>query len=109
MAGPVDAMALVRTTVGDEAQARALARRLVEQDLAACVHVSRVHSTYRWKGSLEATDEWLAEARCLPTGVVKLRAAMLAGHPYDVPLVEVIPISGVPPAYVAWAKGKDAL
>ena len=51
---------VVLTTCGNDEDANALARALVEQRLAACVNaVSNVASTYRWKGEVQQDQETL--------------------------------------------------
>jgi periplasmic divalent cation tolerance protein len=97
-------MALVRTTVGSREAADHLARLLVNAGLAACVHVQEMRSVYRWQGKVEETDEWMVEARALETRVVAVRDAMLADHPYQVPLVEVLTATGIPKEYLEWAR-----
>jgi periplasmic divalent cation tolerance protein len=97
-------MALVRTTVGSRDAADTLARLLVNAGLAACVHVQEIRSVYRWQGKVEETDEWMVEARALESRVVAVRDAMLADHPYQVPLVEVLTATGIPKAYLDWAR-----
>ena len=97
-------MALVRTTVGSRDAADTLARLLVNAGLAACVHVQELRSVYRWQGKLEEADEWLVEARALESRVVAVREAMLADHPYQVPLVEVVTSTGIPKEYLEWAR-----
>src|SRR5690606_22419212 len=43
----------VTTTTASEAEARSIARLLVEQRLAACVQISGpIHSVYRWQGEI---------------------------------------------------------
>lgn len=99
----LDRLALVRTTVDDEAKAKQLARRLVDERLAACVHVQPVTSAYRWEGAVKQEDEFLLEARVPVASVPALRKRILALHPYDIPLLEVLEASGVPPSYLDWA------
>ena len=77
---------VVTTTVGSPEQARALARALVPQRLAACVQLDEsVQSFYRWEGRL--CDE--AEVRLtLKTDAARLPALrdfFAEEHPYDVP------------------------
>ena len=43
----------VVTTVATLAQARALARAMVEDRLAACAHISQIESFYHWGGALQ--------------------------------------------------------
>ena len=50
---------LLQTTVADVQQAAPLARRIVEQRLAACVQTLPIQSTYRWQGAIEESAEIL--------------------------------------------------
>jgi periplasmic divalent cation tolerance protein len=97
-------MALVRTTVGRREHADALARQLVNAGLAACVHVQEVRSVYRWQGKVEEQPEWLVEARAVESRAVAVREAMLADHPYEVPMVETLTSTGLPKEYLDWAR-----
>ena len=97
-------MALVRTTLGTRDAADALARHLVNAGLAACVHVQEIRSVYRWEGKVEEQAEWLVEARALETRVVAVREAMLADHPYKLPLIETLTATGVSKEYIDWAR-----
>ncbi len=95
---------LVRTTLDGEENAERLARALVGPDLAACVHIHAIRSFYGWKGRMEDAHEWVVEAR----GVGwrrrrRVEKAMLSGHPYEVPMVEVQG-SVVNVAYRRWMK-----
>ncbi|HJQ93356.1 MAG TPA: divalent-cation tolerance protein CutA [Candidatus Thermoplasmatota archaeon] len=97
-------MALVRTTLGSQGAADALAHQLVNAGLAACVHVQEVRSVYRWKGKVEEQAEWLVEARALESRAVAVREAMLADHPYELPLVETLTATGISKEYLDWAR-----
>lgn len=96
-------MVLVRTTVATEAQARALADAVVDEGLAACVHLVPIRSTYEWKGRREEGEEWLVEARATPRLARRLAARLAQDHPYELPLVETLK-STVNGAYGAWAR-----
>lgn len=96
-------MVLVRSTYGLEDDAAEAARRLVDERLACCVHVSPIRSLYRWQGRVEDGREWVLEARTTPDRRGPLVAALEAGHPYDTPLVEVLGASLVTKGYADWA------
>jgi periplasmic divalent cation tolerance protein len=98
-------MLLVRTTVAKDAQARAIADALVGAGLAACVHVVPVRSSYVWKGRREDEGELLVEARVLPRHAKAAARRMREGHPYELPLIEVLKVT-VGDDYAAWAKGR---
>ena len=51
---------VVLSTASSADEAEKIARRLVEDRLAACVNlVPGMRSFYRWKGSIEDSQEWL--------------------------------------------------
>jgi periplasmic divalent cation tolerance protein len=81
----------VLTTIDDGARAASLARSLVEDGLAACVSRTRVASTYRWEGAVEAAEEELL--------IIKTAAEL---HPYDVPEIVAVEPSFVAAPYLAW-------
>ncbi|HUR26194.1 MAG TPA: divalent-cation tolerance protein CutA [Candidatus Thermoplasmatota archaeon] len=97
-------MVLVRTTLGTRDAADALARHLVNAGLAACVHVQEVRSVYRWQGKVEEQREWLVEARALESRAVAVREAMLVDHPYELPVVETLTVTGISKEYRDWAR-----
>ena len=67
---------VVLTTCGNDEDASALARALVERRLAACVNaVSEVASTYRWKGEVQQDQETLL--------IIKTTAPRLAHRTRD--------------------------
>lgn len=102
--GDANAMALVRTTVGDEATAKGLAKRLVDDGVAVCVHVHPMTSTYRWKGETVQEGEWLVEARTTSARAEDCWVAIQSSHPYDVPLVEMVAETRVNGAYARWVQ-----
>jgi periplasmic divalent cation tolerance protein len=100
-------MALVRTTVASEREANALASRLVDAGLAACVHVQQVRSSYRWHGRRADEKEWLVEARTTWRLRRQATASMREGHAYELPLVERAAVA-VDAAYARWAEQEMA-
>ena len=94
---------LVLTTCGSEADAEALARRLVEGGLAACVNtVGDVASTYRWDGKVVAEREALLIIKTTKARLPGLEAAIRAESTYELPEILAIPVVGGSPAYLAW-------
>lgn len=79
-------IAIVLTTVGRDFDAVAIARILVEEQLAACVNVLPVMtSVYQWKGKVEQDREQQLVIKTTTSGVEKLAARLRALHPYDLP------------------------
>jgi periplasmic divalent cation tolerance protein len=98
------ALALVRTTLPSRQAAEDLAKRLVQERVAACAHVSEVASMYHWQGRQVQETEFAVEARTRWTHRKKVAHAMQRSHPYEVPLVECWPVQLVPQAYKAWVE-----
>lgn len=77
---------IVLTTMPDDERADALARSLVEEQLAACVHVhAPVSSTYRWKGAVERETERPLVIKTARARLPELDRRLHALHPYEVP------------------------
>lgn len=97
---------LIHTTVEDPEQGYRLARRLVDERLAACVSVGEqaVTSFYRWEGSLEETAE---HTLCVKTHRSRLEAAMQTlreHHPYDCPEILAVAVRDADADYEAWVR-----
>jgi periplasmic divalent cation tolerance protein len=93
----------VVVTAGDADWLAGFTRTLVEERLAACGQlVAPIRSIYRWEGAVQDEGEArvaLHTRRSLVDAIVA-RAAEL--HPYDVPCVIALPLSGGNPAYLEW-------
>ena len=97
--GPV----LLLSTVGTREDAERIAQALVGERLAACVNVvPGLVSTYRWKGAVERADELLLIMKTRAEMVEDLGARLRALHPYEVPELVVLPITGGHGAYLDW-------
>ena len=90
-------------TCPDEASARRIATRLVEERLAACVNLlPRVHSVYRWHDVVEHADEVLLLVKTTRAALPALQARLQALHPYELPELLAVECAGGLPAYLAW-------
>ena len=90
-------------TLGPREDALAIARVLVEERLAAAVHVhDGVRSVYRWQGAIEEAREVVLVARTRAALVARLSARVVALHSYQCPAVVAVPVCGGNPDYLAW-------
>lgn len=82
-----------------------IAKRLVEEGLAACVGVSQINSVFRWKGKIEECEEDMLFIKTTDerAGDVEKRIVELSS--YDVPEIIVIPLIGGLEEYLSWVKG----
>lgn len=94
---------LVLSTAPDRATAERIASTLVEERLAACVNIMPgVRSIYRWKGKIERDAEVLCLIKTRASLLAKLSRRLTALHPYDVPEVIALRISGGAKPYLKW-------
>ncbi len=97
----------VETTVDTEAAAASLAQALVGERLAACVQVlGPVASTYRWRGAIERSTEWLCLAKTTEAASSRVMARIRELHTYQQPEILVLPVSEGEPAYLAWVRAE---
>jgi len=92
-------------TAGSREEARALARTLVEDRLAACVNiVDGATSVYRWRGAVEETTESLMIVKTSTERFDALVERVRRLHSYETPCVLEVPISRGNPDYLTWLK-----
>ena len=76
---------LVLSTAGSEAEARTIARSLVERRLVACVNIlPKIKSIYRWQEKIEESEEWLLVIKTTRTAFEAVREAIKELHSYEV-------------------------
>jgi periplasmic divalent cation tolerance protein len=94
---------IVLSTAGSEDEAHKIARRLVEQQLAACVNIlPRIESIYRWQGKLETSREWLLLIKTTAEKFPAVRDAIRELHSYELPECIAISIEDGSPEYLQW-------
>lgn len=97
------------TTTESASEAQTIADHLVEQRLAACVQVSGpLTSTYRWKGSVERSEEFMCVIKTRRALVREVEVAVRSLHSYDNPEILVVPIQDGSPDYLAWIESETA-
>ncbi len=93
----------VCTTVADQADAERMAAALVAKRLAACVQViGPVESTFRWKGRIESSQEWVCTAKTTRHAYDAIEQAIRELHSYDEPEIVALPIVIGSPGYLQW-------
>lgn len=93
----------VITTVSDQADAKRIAASLVAKELAACVQVTgSVESTYRWKGQIEKSQEWVCTIKTRRELFAEVQRAIRDLHSYDEPEIIALPIVASSESYLAW-------
>jgi len=96
---------VVLTTSPSPDNARALARRLVELELAACVNViPGIESHYQWHGVLECESEHLLLIKTHEARLDALESLIREFVPYETPEFMVLPVRNGSRDYLAWIR-----
>ncbi len=79
-----------------------IARELVGQGLAACVNITDIRSVYRWEGVICDEPEQLLLIKTRKSLREETMAALRKLHPYQIPEMIVLPVTGGWPPYLSW-------
>lgn len=95
---------LIYVTSDSETEARTIAQKLVQENLAACVSVTPVTSVYRWDGAVTLDSEWQLTIKTRQERFAAIQAVIAATHSYDVPECIAVPIVAGTPSYLQWLR-----
>jgi periplasmic divalent cation tolerance protein len=94
---------VVFSTCGSAEEAQALARKLLEARLAACVNLlMQIRSFYWWKGKVEEAGEWLLIIKTSREHFERVRVLLETSHSYELPEVLALPVIEGSPNYLDW-------
>jgi periplasmic divalent cation tolerance protein len=97
---------IVLVTCASIAEARQIARNVVEKKLAACANIlPSVESIYRWKGKVERAREVLMILKTSAARLPELEREVKRLHSYDVPEFIVLQIAAGSKEYLRWIGG----
>jgi periplasmic divalent cation tolerance protein len=96
-------VSVVLTTIAARENARALARTLVDERLAACVNIlPQMTSVYRWKDAIEEEPEHQVVIKTASDRLPALEARLRQLHPYELPEFLVLSVAGGAETYLTW-------
>jgi len=94
---------LAITTCPNAEIADTIASTLVQERLAACVNIlPGVRSVYEWQGRLEKAQELVLLIKSRDDKLNALETRLLELHPYELPELIVVPVSGGLAPYLSW-------
>ena len=94
---------LVLSNLPDQASAAKLAQQLVERGEAACVNIlAPCTSIYHWQGKTESAQEIPLLIKTTQARYAAVERTIRELHPYELPEIIHVPITGGLPAYLAW-------
>lgn len=93
----------IMASVPNKKEAGKIADLLVSRRLAACVQViGPVESTYRWKGKVEISGEWICFIKTKAPNYRKIEREIRKVHSYDVPEIISFKMAGGSSQYMKW-------
>lgn len=91
------------TNLPDRESAEKIAEHLVTHKLAACVNVlAPCTSIYHWQGKIEHAQEIPLIIKTTTRNYPAVEQAIQALHPYELPEIIHVPVTGGLPAYLTW-------
>jgi periplasmic divalent cation tolerance protein len=96
-------IAIVQAAFGDPAEAALVARKLLEERLAACVSLTDTVSMYRWQDVVQEAAETALTAKTTIDLAAQAAARIAQLHSYDLPVVERWPVA-VDEAVATWVR-----
>ncbi|MCQ5340470.1 MAG: divalent-cation tolerance protein CutA [Candidatus Methanomethylicota archaeon] len=94
---------MVFITVGNEDEAKRIAKKLLEERLAACVNIIKdVKSYFLWKGEIDKAEEYLLIIKTIANKVNDIIKRVKEIHSYQVPEIIWINLSGGSEDYLNW-------
>jgi periplasmic divalent cation tolerance protein len=101
---------LVYVTTADAAEARTIARAMVEARLAACANIlPGMVPVFRWEGEISEGSECLLILKTVAERLEALIAAVEAQHSYDCPCIVALPIAGGNQGFLDWIAEETAV
>jgi len=94
---------LALSTFPDAEIARRISNQLVSEHFAACANIlPSVESIYRWKEKIESGNETLVLFKVSEVRQAAFQEKLRSLHPYDVPDIIFVPVTGGLPEYLQW-------
>ena len=97
----------VITTVGSVAEARTMARALVERKLAACAQISEIESFYTWKGAVQNEKEFRILFKTTSERCQAVEDAIRELHSYELPAIHAVALEHIYSPYAAWIEANS--
>ena len=94
---------IIITTTDSNKTANIIAECLVKDNLSPCVQiVPNIQSVYKWKGTLEKSDEILLLIKTIHENIQDCKKLILKYHNYDVPEIVLTDGEILNDAYRDW-------
>ena len=102
MQKPTEQIITIITTTDSEKIADYIASALVEEKLAACVHIDKIKSFYRWKGKVCHSKEFRLLIKTLKVNYGKIKKLILDNHNYELPPIIAFEVTEAYKDFASW-------
>ena len=93
----------VITTTDRKELAQAIAGRLVEEGLAACVQITgAIESVYKWQGKVERAEEYLCLIKTRASLFGQVASVIRGLHSYETPELIAVELTAISDEYRQW-------
>jgi len=99
---------MVIITAPDREEAENLADGILNNRLAACVQMADIRSFFLWEGAMQKESEVALYIKTTEARYSGLEAYIREYHPYDVPEIIKLPVTGGLPGYLNWLDSTTA-
>ena len=94
---------VILVTAASRRECRKIARRLIEEKLAACVNITQpIQSVYRWEGKIDNGKEFLMFIKTNRNLFPQIKTEISLIHSYHTPEIICLPIIDGSPDYLQW-------
>lgn len=98
---------LIYVTAKDDAEAKGIARTVVEERLAACANIlGGIQSIYQWKGEVCEDSEVSLLLKTSDIRKNELIARIRELHSYETPCIVCLPITDGNPDFLNWIRAE---
>jgi len=98
---------MILTTTGSEHEAEEISKKLIEQNLGACVQIyGPIKSTYLWEGDLVESEEWMCFVKTRSDRFKDVERKIKDIHSYENPEIIALPIIQGSEEYLEWIDKK---
>jgi periplasmic divalent cation tolerance protein len=105
----MDGYSLVYITNSSEAEAKKIARLLLESKLIACANIYKnISSIYSWESQIQESEEALIIAKTQTKLVQSVIDKVKSVHSYTCPCIISLAIDKANPEFLDWIKNQDS-
>lgn len=95
---------IIKSTFANKKEAEKIAKKIIEEKLAACIQISKIESYYRWNNKIENSNEYKIEIKTLRKNYKKIEELIIKNHKYEIPEIISHKINKGSKKYLNWIK-----